>query len=274
MSLSPGAANFMEKMTYDDCSRPFWVYAVTGAAAFLELWWWVGFLDLEDLVRSIGFSESGQDLGRGRRRRRHGGLKMPRQSGGSIKYYSALGTRTLLIATIPLEIIGFAWLLYNRTDQFFYRWSGLLENSACTGSPRTLMRTNQNFGAFPNPGGGAMSLPQILADTPIYSSNSFGASVPFGIYTVSLAIEIAGDTPINGGDYEAAIFTTGALGVSLRKGNSVFVKAGLGGTTIFSSTIVFPLFAGGTIGWTIVGPEVPVGLTITSCHLVINQEGD
>jgi len=273
MSFSPGAANFMETMTYDKCSRPFWVYAVTGGAAFLELLWWVGFLDIEDLVRQIGFQESASDLGRARRRRRHGGIKLPRPSGGSVKTYSALGVRTLLIATIPLEIIGFTWLLYNRTDAFFYRWTSLMENIACDGEPTTLMRTNSEFGVFPNVGGGAISLPTVLADTPIYSDGSFGTGVPFGIYEVSLALEIKGLTPVGGADYSAGILTTGALGVSLRTGTGVTIKAGQGGTTIFSGTIVFPLFTGGTIGWVLVGPSVPVGVSVTECHMVITQKG-
>lgn len=273
MSFSPGAANFMTSMTFDKCSRPFWVYAVTGSAAFLELFWWVGFLDVEDLVRAIGFSESASDLGRARRGRRHGGIRMPRGTPGSVKTYSALGVRTLLIATIPLEIIGFAWLLYNRTDAFFYRWSSLLTNIKCEGEPRTLMRTDKDFGAFPSMGGGAVALDTLLATTGIYSSTAFGCSVPFGAYEVSLALEIEGKTPVNGGDYQAGIFTTGALGASLRTGNKTFIKSGQGGTTIFNGTIVFPLFSGGTIGWVIVGPAVPVGVAIKEAHVVVNQAG-
>ena len=273
MSFSPGAANFMQTMIYDRCARPFWVYALTGTAAFLELLWWVGFLDLEDLVRSIGFSESGADLGKGRRGRRHGGLKLPRGAGGSLKIYSALGVRTLLIATIPLEVIGFAMLLYNRTDAFFYRWTSLLENIRCTGAPRSLMRTDKNFGIFPNTGGGAVGLDTLLQEASIFSSGSFGTGVPFGVYEVTLALEVEGDVPLTAADYSAGIQTTGAFGASLRVGPSVSIGGGNGGTLMFSGTIVFPLFSGGTIGWVVVGPSIPVGLQITEAHVVVYQHG-
>jgi len=274
MSFSPGAANFMERTIYDKCARPFWVYAVTGGAAFLELLWWVGFLDIEDLVRQIGFSESGADIGRGRRGRRHGSLKLPRPGGKSIKVYSALGVRALLIATIPLEIIGFAWLLYNRTDAFFYRWSSLLENIRCDGAPRSLMRTDSNFGIFPNIGGGAVGLDTLLQEASIYSSGSFGTGVPFGIYDVTLALEVEGDVPLIAAEYSAGILTTGAFGASLRTGPSVSIGGGQGGTLMFSGSIAFPLFGGGTIGWVVVGPSIPVGLQVTEAHVVVYQQGD
>jgi len=274
MSLVPGAANFMQTMIYHRCARPFWVYAVTASAASLELLWMVGFLDIEDLVRSIGFSESGADLGRGRRGRRHGGIKLPRAGQGALKTYSALGVRTLLIATIPLEIIGFAILLYHSADKFFYRWSSLLENIACSGTARTLIRSNSDFGVFPNPSGGAISLPIIEADTPVISSGAFSAAVPFGIYEVVLAIEIEGITPSNEQEYTVGITTAGALGLSTKLGNGVTIGPGKGGTSIYQGTVVFPLFSGGTIGWSLFGPAVPVGVSVASCHLIISQEGD
>lgn len=273
MSFSPGAADFMKQLTYDSCSRPFWVFAATGSAAFLELWFTLAFLDLEDLVRSRGFSQSNRDLKKGRRGRRHGGLRLPRGNKGSVIRYSALGTRTLLIVTLPLEVIGFAMLIYFGTDKFFYRWSSLLENIRCEGEPRTLIRSDQNFGVVPNLNGGAVGLSDLDQNAGVLSSNAFGAAVAFGIYEVHLAIEVEGKRPITPTDYQAGIDTVGALNPVQILGTAVSIGRGRGGTLMVSATVVMPLFTGGSIGWVIVGPSVAAGLSIISAHVIVHQKG-
>lgn len=273
MAFAPRTADFLNKMTYDSCSRPFWVYAATGFPAFLELWFTLSILDLEDLARSRGFSESAKDLGKGRRGRRHGGLILPPNQAKGVKRYSALGLRTLLIATIPLEIVGFTMLMYFSADRFFYRWSSLLENIKCIGEARTEIRQNSTFGMFPNPLGGAVNMFNLLQNVDVIESGAFSASVPFGSYDVTFAIEIDGDSPNTIEEYQIVMVLNGEIRGGNRLGTSAMIGAGQGGTLMFQGTLVFPFFGGGTIGWTVAGPAVPVGLSVASAHIMIHQLG-
>lgn len=274
MSFAPNTANFIHEFQYNSCSRPFWVYAATGIPAFLELWLTLSILDLEDLARMKGFNISNKALAPSRRGPRRGGLVLPRGVRLPSERYAALGLRTLLIVTIPLEIIGFTMLAYYATDRFFYRWTSLLENIKCKGEAFTLMRNNSDFGVFPNSVGGAIALTEVLSTAPIYSDGSFSTGVPLGVYNVYLALEIDGVAPSNPSDYEIGVLTTGALGVSDRFSGVQELGRGKPGTLVFSGKFYFPLFGGGTIGWVIKGPAVPVGLTVKSGLLVIDQEGE
>lgn len=271
MTFQPGAANFFEEVVYDGCSRPFWVYLKTGLPAFIELWFTLSILDFEDIVRSRGFSESGKDLGKGRRGRRHGGLKLPKGDSAPIKRYDALGLRTLLILTIPLEVVGFGLLLYHATDQFFYRWTSLIEQIQCSGASNTLMRSGTDVQVIASHAGRAVALPQVVNVTGSWELTAFGTSIGFGVYDVVFTMTLKGDKPINPAEYTIALFCTGTLQGPVVQGTSGVVGGGRGATLMLSTVLINPSFLQLPITWVLQGPEVPSSMLMTAAHFIIRE---
>lgn len=273
LGFFPKAENFAEQIVVHGCARPWFVYVKTFVPAFLKLVLTITLLDLEDILRDYakqkvfeGGSGSGRNIGH---------RYKPRVSNQATKTqrFSQKGLKTLLIITEPLEIIGFAWLLYSAGDQFFYDWQLLLERSIfCSDSglagPLQRARTG-GFNIGITPGGTITPLPIIQQNRANWTTTAISVSVPFGSYKCIFAVTVEG--PLGGiSDVKCRL--------RLPFGTAIFIESepaemaqGETATLIAEGDFFTP--TGGNIVWELSGPAVPVGLLCDGgCVIVMANE--
>lgn len=262
VELYPGTRNFIKSQLMNPCAIPWWVYLETFLPAFLKLLIVVSLLDINDALRARGKKISagaGMRSGRGRGAKRSikvTGIKIETER------WQQRGLRTLLVVTQPLEYIGLAWLIYAATDNFFYDWQTLLEDSGfCKTSdalgPLTLSR-GEGFISIVE--GGIPIIMNIDKQNRAGWPHSFiGASLPFGRYSAVLAITVVGP-----------LFGAAGMWVQLRSSFLGFdeitrspVAAATEGQEV-SMTVrhefTYNTIAGGALTWEIGGVSIPIGI--------------
>lgn len=271
--FAPHANNFMRYMVTHDCARPWFVYAEAFAPAFLEAFITIVFLDLEDLVRNHGY-EITQGSSKGTRRgithmlsRQAEKLDVPSER------WAHAGLKTLLKFTIPLEIIGFAWLMYGAGDKFFYRFQSLLEQSVyCTGIPGMYSAKLSPGRTGILPTGDAIGYPFQEQNTGGWGRNAFFVALPFGHYTVSFALNITrdGTTEI---EATPSLFVTDGFVTRYVDGSLHKFGAQSTGDIVFGDSIQIFNPAGGSIAWVLKGPALPVGVKVHSGSVMVMRQG-
>lgn len=269
LGFFPKAENFAHEIVLHNCARPWFVYVKTFVPAYLKLVLTLTILDLEDILRDYAkgiVGEGGSGSGR-----RIGHRYKPRVSNQATtaQRFSQRGLKTLLIVTEPLEIIGFAWLLYSASDQFFYDWQLLLERSIyCSdkGLAGPLQRSRpggSNIGI--TPGGTITPLPEIKQNRANWTTTSISVSVPFGSYKGIFTVTVTG--PLGG-------ISGVKCRLRLPVGANFFIESeeadigqGESATLIAMGDFWAPI--GGNVIWELAGPAVPVGLECAGGHVII-----
>lgn len=274
-NLFPNAANFTHKLFYQNCATPWWVYAETFAPAFLELFVTIAFLQMDDLIRErgrvIGHGPGGRTL-RGGGHARKGPI--PGYTPNNEKY-AQKGLRHLLKVTDPLEKLGFAFLLYGATEDFFYDWSTLLEAREWCKDPTDagpLSRSRTTGGFFPQPGLGACPLPILEQNRSGWATSTVSAGLPPGHYNAHFAVTIEGPAP-GGVEYEAGFNVTGTLLGGTFRGGKVATDKGIAADLVVGADFFLPGLTGGSIVWGVSGPQVPIGLQTKKGFCVIAKTG-
>lgn len=136
--FAPKTRNFMIDILTNSCARPWYVYVETALPAFLNMLLTVAILDVADWGRRAAVASLDADP-KSIKKKVGGGhfvkWNLP-EAEGTTKTISRFGLQTVLRVTLPLEIIGFAWLLYDQTDKFYYNWGMLLEQQPfCANAP-------------------------------------------------------------------------------------------------------------------------------------------
>lgn len=273
MTIFPHAQNFAKNIVHNDCATPFFVYVETFVPAFIRMLITTHWLLWDDIVRMIAEEKAGRIRGKGPRSGKHSARTFARNFGTEAERYSHNTLRTLLIITRPIEIVGFAWLLYSATDQFFYDWqTGIMFNSGCfhPAAQGPLQRHRVGGTNVPIlPGGAATPLPVLDQDRAGWGSNGFSCSLPEGTYQVFWQANVNGPS---GG-------ITGAR-ASLRVVNTIHGPTILGPASDISEgqqatlgmEASFRVFAGGgSCAWELTGPGVPVGLFCSGARVIIQR---
>lgn len=269
----PGTQNFVTRMMYSNCQVPFYIYVETALPAALKAAMLLSIPQWDDLAR-----DRASALARGPTKRGGPGHSKPRvrsrtpANGGMTKRY-AQGLKALLVLTAPLEIIGFGLLLYGAVDGFFYDWMAYLDDAdACQSSDfyQPFIRKSDGGAMLPNPEGGALFLPDVVANPRAWLTTQIGVEVPIGTYRVVVAAKIVGP---GGGETEYSIgcLVSGAVNGGNLKGTPQKVTSGSEVSLVESFDLHFPFVTGGNIGWQISGPSVPVGLTIIEADVYIQR---
>jgi len=267
--LFPKAANFAQEIVVNGCARPWFIYVKTFVPAFLKLVLTLAILDLEDILRAHAKRKAYSKItpsGRG-----YGHSVKPRVQAKptKIQTFSQKGLRTLLIVTEPLEKIGFAWLLYNSTEQFFYDWQLLLERSiycSDTGLAGPFQRSRpggSNIGVLPE--GAITPLPALEQNRANWSNTVITVDLPPGFYRGFFSVTVNG--PLGGiTNVRARFRVTGII--------TLFIESPPASIGEFQPASLlaegeFTLPFGGTVGWELAGPAVPVGLLCDAGHVIV-----
>lgn len=274
-NLFPEASNFMGRLFYTNCSTPFYVYVETFLPCFLELWFTLAFLDLEDLLRDRAKRlASGRGSPTGRGGSHVGKGRLPGFSPNKERYAQG-GLKHLLRVTQPLENIGFAFLIYGATSDFFYDWTSLLEARNWCKDPTDagpLSRRSQEGSMVPNENLGGVALPILEQNRSGWSSGSFSCAVPPGHYDAHFAVTIRGPAP-GGVEYQAGLNVSGALIGGSARGGPVRTEKAQPADLVVSTNFFAPTLAGAAIHWGVAGPPVPVGLQVDKGFFGIYRRG-
>lgn len=182
-----GVANFIKTIVTHPCADPWFVLIETFLPAALKLGWTLTAPDWEDILR--GYAEGYARLGKGGRGGRKGHaprVQLPVR-GPVLPYQVSNLLRTTLFITKPLETLGWWWLVWNATDEFWSDWNSLLlHNAYCTADPTTgpLQQYSNDLNVFFSPGQQSAGLPLIEQDRAGWAHNAFGCNVPGGAYAV------------------------------------------------------------------------------------------
>lgn len=265
--------NIVHRLLYDPCQLDFWVYIETLVPAFAILWFTLSVPLLDDILRDNAYRKLADRRGGSLRTLRHGQMGLRGGKEPKVNRWTDRGLRTLLRLTEPLEKLGFVILVFYAVDQFYYNWNSLLDNRLCGDRDRGsgFSAKNSNSGFFPNPQGGAVALPNSQQDWGGASVESFGGSVPNGHYFVAFSVNVSGDTPSTPQEYRARLFIPGNLGFAEFLGEPAIIGGGRSASLMVTADINAPLFGGTSIAWSVEGPAVPVGLTLTEAQVVCWQ---
>ena len=258
----PKTQNFIKTMVMNPCARPWWVWVETFLPAFLKLLIVVSILDLNDALRARGKKISagaGMASGRGRGAKRSikvQGIKIETER------WQQRGLRTLLVVTQPLEYIGLAWLLYAATDNFFYDWQTLLENSGYCRHPDALrpLQLSRGPGFISIVEGGIPVILDIdLQNGPGYSHTLLSVALPFGRFTAVFAMTVKG--PLFGASGMWIQLRSSFLGFD-EISRSPLANATEGEEVSMSVRHEFSYntIAGGALTWEIGGVSIPIGI--------------
>jgi len=265
----PKAANFVTEIVVHGCARPWFVYVKTFFPAFLRMFLTIAALDMTDILRMHAKDKAYARItasGRG-----WGHQRKPRvqETATKTQRYSQKGLKTLLIVTDPLEKIGFAWLLYDAAEEFFYSWQLLLQRSiycSDTGLAGPLQRSRpggSNIGVLP--GGAITPLPVIEQNRAPWTTTSISVSLPLGTYKGIFAVTVHG--PLGG--------ITGVVArLRLPFGPSIFIEsdpADIAEGEVASLVAIGDFYApfGGNLVWELKGPAVPVGLLCDAGNVIV-----
>ena len=269
MAIFPKAENFAQAIVVHGCARPWFVYVKTFIPAFLKLFLTLAILDLEDILRAHAKRKAYSKIttsGRG-----FGHQVKPRIVAHTTKTqtFTQKGLRTLLLITDPLEKIGFAWLLYNSTEQFFYDWQLLIERSiycSDTGLAGPFQRSRPggtNIGVLPE--GGITPLPTLEQNRAGWANTVISVNLPVGFYKVIFTVQVHG--PLGGiTNVRARARITGLITLFIESPPAEIAQGEVAGLLCEGD---FTLPFGGTVVWELAGPAVPVGLLCDGAHVIV-----
>lgn len=269
--FAPHTNNFIKNVVFGDCGTPWYIYVETFFPAFLKLVITQNIVQWDDVVRAIASEKGGAHLRRGVRRGKHGRLDLINNQVEEKEKFARKGLRTLITITEPLEHAGYLLLLYFSADRFYYDWQTLIERRGPCSNPPEFRPFQRSRGTGSNlpilPGGAACTLPTLDQNDPAYANNSFSTSLPPGTYQAFWNANVRG--PSGGiSAARASLRLTGSPFTPTILGEATDIQAGqdacLGMEAAF--TILPP---GGSCGWELTGPAVPVGLFCTGARVII-----
>ncbi len=269
----PNEVNFIKSMVSHPCARPWYVWAETFAAAFIELLITVTLFDVEDALRAHGESIVRDKKG-GKGKRHTPRVKATGQP-RKVDRYAQRALKTILVVTEPLERIGFTWLLYSAVDQFFLNWQTLLEESTFCEQPiesGPLQRSRgPGFISFVV-GGAAIIMTNLLQNRGGWLTNVFTADLPQGLFVAGLGMTVKG--PIGSVDpVWIELSVTGLFGTTDFRSDSIALAPGEEGSMAVLARFFLPGAGGGLIGWRIGGSTIPAGIEAVKGHVFVHRTG-
>lgn len=266
-------ANFIKHVITHPCAQPWFVLIETFIPAFLGFAWTVMTFDLEDLIREHARGLAGGGALGGGRAIRHSSRARVVAQAASEERIAARGLKHLITLTQPLEFIGFWWLVYGATDDFFYDWLSLLQErqycSAQLSSGPLQRHSDQQVQNF-NVNGVAINLEHLDMNRANWPTNPFSVAVPDGIYQVILAVTAFDQTGSGLSDCGVRLRITGGLGHTFIESSLETIPGGGGIGLIADATIIMTGGPGNAIAWEAWSPTHALGIaTISTARLVV-----
>ena len=262
VEIYPGTRNFIKRQIQSSCATPWYIWVETFFPAFIKLVLVVSLLDINDAIRARGKKiTAGHKMrsGRGRGKKRQiriFGAKI------EIERWQQKGLRTLLVVTQPLEFVGLAWLLYAATDNFFYDWQTLLEDSGYCEKPQAAgPLTLTRDGGFISivEGGIPVILNAEIQNRATWPHSQLSVALPFGRYTAVFALTVIG--PLFGASGIWIQLRSSFLGFDeISRSELLTVGQGAAGDLTVSHDFAYATIAGGALTWEIGGVSIPIGI--------------
>jgi len=203
IKLFPKANNFVRYMVSHPCAEPWSVLVETFVPCFIKFAATIYIFDINDIaIERLRQIDEFTSEPRRKRGKKYGKTRAVRDvmRGKSfitkaVNPYSRINqglTKTLLTVSAPLERIGFIWLLYSATDQFFYDWTTLLQyrNYCGTDASTGPLQRNQPVGAgLFNTSRPPLSLPFLIQNRGGWSSTQVAATLPANSYIAIFSLQ-------------------------------------------------------------------------------------
>ena len=191
--FAPKTRNFFKYILTNPCARPWYLYAETFTAAFIKMVVTVIIFDLEDVMRAAAVQRSKPHIGPRRGRRRHAARPLLPDDSTPERRVARQGLRFVIKITMPLERIGFAWLLYAATEQFYYDWQSLLESSRFCDAPINsgpFSRTDPAGQVLSRPSGQGFGYNELEQNRPGWSNNALSVLIPENTITIVATLRV------------------------------------------------------------------------------------
>jgi len=267
-----GEANFIKLVLSHPCAQPWFLLVETFIPAFLKFAITTTVPMWDDIVIAGARAVANAPTGRGLRHVRQRNIDM--QEIRDMKS-EAKALRWLLILEAPLETIGFWWLVFSATDQFFYDWASLLrERKFCTAATSSgpFQRSTVNSLANFNTTGDSFGLDVLDQNRAGWPNNDFGVDVPDGIYTVILTITVHDAITDGFDDCGVRIKVTGALGSTNYDSDLERIPGPAGAVTFIATAQIIAHAISNTILWQSFSPTHALALgTITEGRVIVTR---
>lgn len=271
----PKTQDFITKIVTHGCARPFYIYLETALPAAVEMVYTLIFLDLNDIIRMRGESIVRDKPKSMRRGKRHAFKTKLVARDSPTKAMFRQGLKVLLVATKPIELVGFAWLVYGAVDQFFFRWQSLLETSTFCAQPTEsgpFMRHRVVGRVHIHRAGQAILLPILDQNRGSWPTNAAVVTLPQGFFTAALGITVTGPTGgITG--VKCRLRINHFFGTTLLESGEEDIAAGAEASFVASGDFFLFGVVGGLMSWELVGPAVPVGLACSGGYVFCQRTG-
>jgi len=269
----PHAQNWIKYMISHPCAEPWSVLIETFLPCVLKFAATIYLFDINDMaverLRQIDAAATGRTA---RSLRKFSWEKRPGKvlSGkplskiGTFSYKASVMAATKAILTVaePLEKIGFIWLVYSASDQFFYDWTSLLQYRNYCGSPEftgPLTRIEASGSYLFSIGGSVAHINTLTQNRGGWSNTNVAATVPAANYFVMFktrAKTLSGTIPDAYLMLEASV-----SGVTIKqyKGDKVALNSETFTDLLIGAEINQSLFVSSTIGWYTASDSAMVG---------------
>jgi len=199
----PKANNFVKYMVSHPCAEPWSVLVETFVPCFIKFAATIYLFDINDMaIERLRQIDDYTSTPRRKRGKKWGRTQSVRDIMKGKRFitkapfpYSRIGqglTKTLLTVSAPLERIGFIWLVYAASDQFFYDWTTLLQQrNYCEAGFDTgpLQRAAATAAGLFNTSRPSLALPTLLQNRGGWATTSTGATLPANSYVCMFSLE-------------------------------------------------------------------------------------
>lgn len=273
--VSKGANNFIKRIFWHNCARPWYVYVETFIPAFLKVVILASIIDMEDIMRAHATKvAAGKGSGPKRGKGHFTKVRVSVKETGSQRLFKQ-GLKTILFLTAPLEAIGFAWMMYSLANQFWWDWATLIEVSdfcdqPIESGPVTRERGEGPIGILSS--GDATPMTTSTQNRSGWSNNAFGVDLPEGFFQAYEGLTIrARSGTLTGVHLRFTINTI--LGNIVRKSAEISLNDQEWQDLVMDAQFFIPVGGGGRINWELVGPSVPAGVHCLRGNIAVSRVG-
>ena len=263
--FAPKARNFLLHEISHPCARPWYVYVQTFLPAFIKLFFTLILLQLDDVIRDYAAVRAGEGPSGARRKGSHFKKLKGAQAGTVTQRVFRQGLRTVLKVTMPLEVIGFATLMYTAGDQFFYDWQSLLKLSDFCSRPAftgPLSRDNPPGIVVPRPTGQGFGYDDLIQNRASWFTTPLSCVVPEGnidVFATLSAKRILSDLD----DVSLGLVIIVGGKIKIFKSTSIKMLVGIEYDFIVRAEVRANIGQTANISWVMFGPQTLSGVVVS-----------
>lgn len=284
--LHSGFVNFAKFLFYHPCSNPFFVAVETFIPCFVKMAITIATMDIFDIAQEqIKAYPRGGKGGptRGRAHERSAATeeersaKKPRFQAAAFEEKRWVQGLTHVIQTVsvPLQEIGFFFLIYGSVDQFFYDWTSLLaKRDYCSARPTSgpYQAHDQNSGCLFSMGGTPLTIRFVDINRSAWPATGEGVLLPVGRYGVVLTVTAISTGSPGPNAFLRVTVDKGGLIHQVYDGPKQRMIANQEMQFVCTAIVDLELFVSSQMGWYTVSDDAPVGAaTLVSASVAVYQ---